>query len=97
MQAVLFPDDTSFWFETLRVLGATAYGGADIGEVLVTAQVIKPGDYDSWYDEWLATADRIATEAEKAYAARYQRKWSQRYDLWGHFHARRTRVWTRSS
>ncbi len=32
MEPVLFPpDDTSFWFETLRVLGATAYGGADIG------------------------------------------------------------------
>jgi hypothetical protein len=69
MQAVLFRDDTSFWFETLRVLGATAYVGADIGEVLVTAQAIKPGDYDSWYDLWHAAADRIAAEAEKAYAA----------------------------
>ncbi|MCV7213729.1 alpha/beta hydrolase [Mycobacterium crocinum] len=69
MEPVLFPDDTSFWFETLRVLGATAYGGADIGEVLTTAQAITAGDYDSWYDEWLATADRVAAEAEKALAA----------------------------
>lgn len=69
MEPVLFPDDTSFWFETLRVLGAAAYGGADIGEVLVTAQAITAGDYDSWYDQWLATADRIAAEAEKAHAA----------------------------
>ncbi|QNJ94964.1 alpha/beta fold hydrolase [Mycolicibacterium fluoranthenivorans] len=69
MEPVLFPDDTSFWFETLRVLGAAAYGGADIGEVLVTAQAITAGDYDSWYDQWLATADRIAAEAEKAQAA----------------------------
>src|ERR1700760_2110309 len=69
MEPVLFPDDASFWFETLRVLGATPYGGADIGEVLVTAQAIKPGDYDSWYDEWLGTADRIAAEAEKACVA----------------------------
>lgn len=66
MDPVLFPDDTSFWFETLRVLGATAYGGADIGEVLTTAQAITAGDYDSWYDQWLATADRIAREAERA-------------------------------
>jgi pimeloyl-ACP methyl ester carboxylesterase len=51
------------------VLGAAAYGGADIGEVLVTAQAITAGDYDSWYDQWLATADRIAAEAEKAQAA----------------------------
>lgn len=69
MEPVLFPDDTSFWFETLRVLGAAAYGGADIGEVLVTAQAITAGDYDSWYDQWLATADRVAAEAEKAQAA----------------------------
>jgi alpha-beta hydrolase superfamily lysophospholipase len=69
MEPVLFPGDTSFWFETLRVLGATAYGGADIGEVLVTAQAITAGDYDSWHDQWLATADRIAVEAEKAHAA----------------------------
>ena len=69
MQPVLFPDDTSFWFETLRVLGATPYGGADIGEVLTTAQAITAGDYDSWHDQWLATADRIAVEAEKAHFA----------------------------
>lgn len=69
MDPVLFHDDTSFWFETLRVLGATAYGAADIGEVLTTAQAITAGDYDSWYDEWVATADRVAAEAEKARAA----------------------------
>jgi len=69
MEPVLFPDDTSFWFETLRVLGATTYGGADIGEVITTAQAITAGDYDSWHDEWLATADRVAAEAEKQSAA----------------------------
>lgn len=69
MDPVLFPEDTSFWFETLRVLGATTYGGADIGEVVTTAQAITAGDYDSWYDQWLATADRVAVEAEKAHAA----------------------------
>jgi dienelactone hydrolase len=69
MEPVLFADDTSFWFETLRVLGQTAYGGADIGEVLTTAQAITAGDYDSWYDQWLATADWVVAEAEKAEAA----------------------------
>ncbi|OBJ14263.1 S9 family peptidase [Mycobacterium sp. 1245801.1] len=68
MNPILFRDDTSFWFETLRVLGATAYGAADIGEVLTTAQAITAGDYDGWYDQWLATADRVAAEAEKALA-----------------------------
>lgn len=49
-------------------MGHTAYGGADIGEVLTTSQAITAGDYDSWHDEWLATADRVAAEAEKMLA-----------------------------
>jgi pimeloyl-ACP methyl ester carboxylesterase len=69
MKPVLFPEDPQFWFETLRTLGHAAYGGADIGEVLTTAQNIVAGDYDSWHDEWLATADRIAVEAEAELAA----------------------------
>lgn len=68
MDPIVFHNDTSFWYETLRVLGHTTYGGADIGEVLTTAQAITAGDYDSWYEEWLATADRVAAEAEKALA-----------------------------
>jgi len=40
MNPLLFPEDTSFWYETQRTLGHTAYGGADIGEVLATAQAI---------------------------------------------------------
>jgi hypothetical protein len=51
MKPVLFPEDPQFWFETLRIMGHATYGGADIGEVLTTAQNIVPGDYDSWHDE----------------------------------------------
>src|ERR1700722_19056506 len=68
MEPLLFPKDPQFWYETQRVLGHTAYGGADTGEVLTTAQRIVAGDYDSWHDEWLATADRGAVEAEDALA-----------------------------
>jgi pimeloyl-ACP methyl ester carboxylesterase len=68
MDPLLFPEDTSFWYETQRTLGHTAYGGADVGEVLTTAQAITAGDYDSWHDEWLATADWVAAEAEKMLA-----------------------------
>ena len=64
MKPVLFPGRRQFWFETLRTLGRTAYGGTDVGEVLTTAQNIAPGDYDSWHDEWGLTADRIAAKAE---------------------------------
>lgn len=69
MRPLLFPDDPQFWFETLRSLGHAAYGGADFGEVVSTAERIVAGDYDSWHDEWLALADRVAAEAEKARAA----------------------------
>ena len=68
MKPLLFPEDTTFWYETQRTLGHAAYGGADIGEVLTTAQAITPGDYDSWHDEWLATADWVSAEAEKMLA-----------------------------
>ena len=45
MKPVLFVDDQQFWFEILRTMGHAAYGGADIGEVLTTAQNIVAGDY----------------------------------------------------
>ncbi|MFD0578688.1 hypothetical protein [Dactylosporangium darangshiense] len=66
MRPLLFPDDQQFWFEALRSLGHTAYGGADIGEVVSTAEAITAGDYDGWHDQWLATADRVAIGADRA-------------------------------
>lgn len=51
------------------MLGHAAYGGSDIGEALVTAERITPGDYDGWHDAWLATADRVAAKAERGRAA----------------------------
>jgi alpha-beta hydrolase superfamily lysophospholipase len=69
MQPVLFRDDPQFWYETQRVLGHSAYGGADTGEVLATAQRITSGDYESWHKEWLATAERVAEEAKRALQA----------------------------
>ncbi len=65
----IFEDDAQFWFETLRVLGHSSYGGSEVGEVLATAGRIAAGDYDGWYDEWSASADRVAREARMAAAA----------------------------
>lgn len=64
----IFDTDESFSFETLRAVGYTAYGGADIGEVITTAERIPPGDTESWYREWRALADRIAAIADKCAA-----------------------------
>jgi pimeloyl-ACP methyl ester carboxylesterase len=56
--------DPSFSFQLLRILGQTYYGGSDIGECLSTAYRIKEGDTESWYNEWLKTADRVYKYAE---------------------------------
>jgi pimeloyl-ACP methyl ester carboxylesterase len=64
----IFDTDESFSFETLRAVGYTAYGGADIGEVITTAERITPGDVESWYREWRSLADRIAHIADKCAA-----------------------------
>ncbi|GAA1225233.1 alpha/beta fold hydrolase [Kitasatospora nipponensis] len=69
MKNLLFPNNTQFWYETLRSMSHIAYGGADFGEVVATGERIVEGDYDSWHDEWLATADRVADEAERALKA----------------------------
>ncbi|MFI5717405.1 amino acid permease [Nocardia sp. NPDC051750] len=66
---LLFADHPQYWFETARVLGHSAYGGSEIGEVLATSASITAGDHDSWYDAWLQRADRVA-EAARADAAR---------------------------
>ncbi|MGW6984855.1 alpha/beta hydrolase family protein [Streptomyces sp. NPDC054932] len=66
MKPLLFPGNPQFWYETLRSMSHIAYGGADFGEVVSTGARIKEGDYDSWHEEWTATADRVAAEAQRA-------------------------------
>jgi alpha-beta hydrolase superfamily lysophospholipase len=50
--------DGQYSFQTLRAMGYAVSGGADIGEVLNTAYAIKEGDDESWYREWMKTADQ---------------------------------------
>jgi hypothetical protein len=72
MRPLLSPDDQQFWYETLRALGLTAYGGADFGEVVTTAARISAGDYGSRYEQWAATAERVEAEARGQLAAGHQ-------------------------
>lgn len=58
--------DPVFSEELKRVLGHTATGGADIGECIATASRIKDSDFNGWYTEWRALADRIALIGDKA-------------------------------
>lgn len=59
----------SFSFETLRAAGFAAYGGADLGEVIVTAKSIRNGDEGSWHRGWKATGERVQAIGEQALAA----------------------------
>jgi hypothetical protein len=67
-----FFKDDDFEFMMLLALGATYYKGADVGECLSTAASIKSGDYEGWYQSWLATADRVRGFAEKSADAGHQ-------------------------
>jgi hypothetical protein len=44
----LFENESSS-FEALRTAGYATYGGADLGEVLVTARGIPDGDEALWH------------------------------------------------
>ncbi|KAK1183848.1 alpha/beta fold hydrolase [Streptomyces sp. NBS 14/10] len=62
-------DDESFSFEALRAAGYAAYGGADLGEVLVTCRQIPEVDEEAWSVRWAATAARIERIGRGALAA----------------------------
>lgn len=64
----IFQKDPTFSFELLRTAGYAVYGGADIGECLRTACRIEEGDFESWYQEWNATARRVHRLADQAMA-----------------------------
>lgn len=54
----------SFSFQLLRIIGQAYYRGADMGECLSTAYRIRERDIESWYNEWLRTANRVYECAE---------------------------------
>ena len=66
-----FADET-YLFEFIRTLGWAYYGGADLIECLETGARIVEGDVESWYREWLETADRVRGVAEKCLAAGHE-------------------------
>jgi pimeloyl-ACP methyl ester carboxylesterase len=62
-------DDESFSFEALRAAGYATYGGAELGEVLVTCRDIPEGDEQAWSARWAATAERVERIGRDALAA----------------------------
>ncbi len=59
-----FFKDDDFNFLTEIALGSVYRQAADVGEVLATVDRIHDGKAQSWVDEWTATADRLAKEAD---------------------------------
>src|SRR5215471_15215449 len=57
-------EDQTFSFELLRTLSYAPYGGADIGECLVTASQIRQGNFESWYEHWSNRARRVHVLAD---------------------------------
>ena len=53
-------------FDTIFALGRCQYGAADAGEILSTAARIHDGDFESWFREWYATAERVRGIADKS-------------------------------
>lgn len=58
--------DPSFIYQLIRTVGYTYEKGADIGESISTAKEISDGNFDSWYQAWIKTANRIETVAKTA-------------------------------
>ncbi|KAK5266248.1 hypothetical protein LTR96_008643 [Exophiala xenobiotica] len=61
---VQLSSDPDFHFELLRDLSAASYGGGDIAEVLVAAQSIEPGNFESYYAAFNTLANQVHTAAK---------------------------------
>lgn len=63
--------DSSFHFEILRVLSGAPYQGSDIGEVLVAANKIVPGDFESYYNAFYDLASRVHNTSQAIDSKKY--------------------------
>jgi len=72
-------NDPTFSFQLLRTIGSSYYGGADIGECLSTAYRIREGEFDSWYTEWLKTAERVRKFADECLSSGHKISAHQAY------------------
>jgi pimeloyl-ACP methyl ester carboxylesterase len=63
--------DSDFHFEILRDLSAAVYGGADIGEVLTAANLIVPGNFESYYLQFNNIANKVLAWAKSIDPKKY--------------------------
>jgi hypothetical protein len=60
-------------YQALRAMAYTTFGGAEPGDVLVTAERVDSVNADEWHEEWTRTADRVLGTAEAADEAGHTR------------------------
>ncbi len=53
-------------FEIQILLGCCHYSAADAGEILAMVERIPSGDFEKWYQEWFAIAERMQGIAEQS-------------------------------
>lgn len=56
--------DSSFHYEFLRVLAATATHGSDVAELLSIAPRLIPGDFETWYVEFEQLAQSVLSSLD---------------------------------
>ena len=66
---LFFDDPLHEMFAANVALGLASRGGSEPGEIVSTCTRITDGDDSSWFDEWYATAERVATGAHDSAAA----------------------------
>ena len=62
-------DDPLFQMFAERAIMTMTRGGAEYGECAATAARVSLGNVDSWYREWIATAERVALGVKRAQSA----------------------------
>ncbi|MEU4315469.1 prolyl oligopeptidase family serine peptidase [Nocardia sp. NPDC024068] len=67
-----FYPDIDFDFVVRCVLGATASGAADVGEVLWAIDAVSPGDHDEWFRSWHSAGERARALAETTAAVDHE-------------------------
>lgn len=63
--------DTHFHYQILRAIQPTTYQGADISEVLLAASKIVPGDFESFFNQFNAIAERVRLQSKNINVKKY--------------------------
>jgi hypothetical protein len=61
-----WPDNPIWSFQVTRLLALADFGGSDFTEVSEVVQRITPRDVESWYREWLRTAQTVEAHGHAA-------------------------------